>query len=823
MGSNGLPAGGSVLDELRDSELVDFEASLDAAGLGGVGFSFGAAPALDEALGGGGGAGGAAGGDDVSAAFTTPQEVTDEQFDAVEGLLKQARAAKKEAQSLGAERKKMEKQIRALTSLNEQLRANNKRLQEEKAEQERAQMDKLVAANARLQLSKRKDPNAQKRQEELARALEGAEGYLLEEVDAEAAQQHRVGVVERKKWWRRRAAQCVGATERCGNKMGNADLRFIEARYGQGIAVYFQFSRWLWFLNVVSMPFVLSIVLLQLLDGRDLGDGEARWLPTATEGGQEKQSTIVPLLTHVPHMLLFSAVQHGGVGPYLYSLALVLLAIFLVTMAGFKYAKEKGEQKAEEVYAAADEHKFARLAFAGWDFNLSDASAVEDAKIQASEDMQMKLKEDEVLEARLNRTKEERNALLRRRVVGIGVNCVLILCSWGGIFVVTWVTTTSELTGVLGSIHQLIPLTNVTVSVINGVLPFLTKMLVKYEQYDDMATKFKMETTRLFMGKILNVLVLMYTGANCFVGGKRLGLPGLQDQWSKYQCDVYGRSATDCPEGKQCWRCPEDELGWILFKTLILEFIASKLVALAIGRAKRALARVRNDPGKARADFETSTNVIQLLYIQAVAWLTIPYLPVVTVWQPCVMYINFKWEQRVLMWYKRKPVRTFEARKAQAFIANFFVLSLIIVMSNFYLFMSKTTCPINQCGAAADDSASPTRQEQFIGPFNGEPAQASTPIDVITPPSTNPLHYLVQVLGSPFFAYMVVLFVSMRFGLERKHRVYTTSFSQQKQLEVQEELASATTQLRKANARIEHLEKQRRRDAARQHGGAGTG
>eukprot|EP01047_Picozoa_sp_COSAG01_P134183 COSAG01_NODE_64281_length_277_cov_0.584270_1_plen_50_part_01 len=50
-------------------------------------------------------------------------------------------------------------------------------------------------------------------------------------MDAEAAQQHRVGVVERKKWWRRWAAQCVAATERCGNKMGNADLRFIEARY----------------------------------------------------------------------------------------------------------------------------------------------------------------------------------------------------------------------------------------------------------------------------------------------------------------------------------------------------------------------------------------------------------------------------------------------------------------------------------------------------------------------------------------------------------------------------------------------------------------
>ena len=57
---------------------------------------------------------------------------------------------------------------------------------------------------------------------QLARALEGAEGYLLEEMDAEVAQQHRVGVVERKTWWRRWISQCYATTTRCANRMGNA-------------------------------------------------------------------------------------------------------------------------------------------------------------------------------------------------------------------------------------------------------------------------------------------------------------------------------------------------------------------------------------------------------------------------------------------------------------------------------------------------------------------------------------------------------------------------------------------------------------------------
>ena len=91
---------------------------------------------------------------DEPAKFTAPQTVTNDEYDAVEQLLKQARAAKKSEEKEKMARIKLEKQVRALQTLNDQLRTKNndmaKEAKEAKAEQDR----KLAIANARLQQSK---------------------------------------------------------------------------------------------------------------------------------------------------------------------------------------------------------------------------------------------------------------------------------------------------------------------------------------------------------------------------------------------------------------------------------------------------------------------------------------------------------------------------------------------------------------------------------------------------------------------------------------------------------------------------------------------
>ena len=84
----------------------------------------------------------------------------------------------------------------------------------------------------------------------------------------------------------------------------------------------------------------------------------------------------------------------------------------------------------EEVKEDKDANKFAKLAFGGWDFKMFDGSSVEAAKEQAAFNMHMALKEQDVLDAIANRSKQEKNKLRNLKIVGVTLNVILIIASW---------------------------------------------------------------------------------------------------------------------------------------------------------------------------------------------------------------------------------------------------------------------------------------------------------------------------------------------------------------------------------------------------------
>jgi hypothetical protein len=179
--------------------------------------------------------------------------------------------------------------------------------------------------------------------------------------------------------------------------------------------------------------------------------------------------------------------------------------------------------------------------------------------------------------------------------------------------------------------------------------------------------------------------------------------------------------------------------------------------------------------------------------------------------------------------------------RAQAFIANFLVLSLLVVMTNFYLFLTNATCPIpSSCSSDLENGwGNNTRQalggvNRDQGPFNvkldarntldretpcnsgnavgnAAPSTCSTPADFVMPNSSNPLYFVLEILQSSFFAYTLVVGTTMAYKLEKRHRQHTSSFSKEKGLEMQEQLASLDNQLRKKDARIATMEKQKAR------------
>ena len=106
----------ALMGELRSVEVVDFDdpAQLEADAHVDFGLAYSGADAEDG--GSAGAAAHAALGDsseeepDEPARFTAPQTVTNEEYDAVQHLLKQAKDAKKEAKHLAVGQRKLEKQ-----------------------------------------------------------------------------------------------------------------------------------------------------------------------------------------------------------------------------------------------------------------------------------------------------------------------------------------------------------------------------------------------------------------------------------------------------------------------------------------------------------------------------------------------------------------------------------------------------------------------------------------------------------------------------------------------------------------------------------------
>eukprot|EP01043_Picozoa_sp_COSAG02_P053495 COSAG02_NODE_5913_length_3942_cov_2.518345_4_plen_267_part_00 len=264
---------------------------------------------------------------------------------------------------------------------------------------------------------------------------------------------------------------------------------------------------------------------------------------------------------------------------------------------------------------------------------------------------------------------------------------------------------------------------------------------------------------------------------------------------------------------------------------------------MAIGEAKRALARAKKQPASAaKSDFQTSTMVIQLLYTQALAWLAVPYVPIILLWyvlpsmtlwnEPCrstllvephslrfllsltchrmpfMWYLNFKWEYWVLCRYMKKPLRTFETRQAMAFIANFFVLSLAIALLNLYFFLSKSTCVTRLASGELCATGTPVQG----GPFN-DPTPLQTPVSVVLP-SSGIAASIVNSVASPVVAYALVVVYVTKYVLEKKHRTVTLNFAKSKQVELQEQLQLLSRQMAKKDQKLAFLEKAREKRSA---------
>merc|ERR1712166_339007 len=181
----------------------------------------------------------------------------------------------------------------------------------------------------------------------------------------------------------------------------------------------------------------------------------------------------------------------------------------------------------------------------------------------------------------------------------------------------------------------------------------------------------------------------------------------------------------------------------------------------------------------------------------------------VALWQPLAAYLTLKFDAFVLRRYKRKPVQSIDSQKIRTFTTSFYIMSLFIAMTNYYTFMTSPTCPIGYSEAVASDTIC-NANTTFAGAFEGK----ASPFAAVLPDAGSTFFSVTNVIMSPLFSYSVIIIFMTQYVLERKHRGSITAFTDQKVLDMQEQVQMISTQLKKKETRIEYLEKAKKRAAA---------
>eukprot|EP00736_Rhodelphis_marinus_P008562 Rmarinus@m.28343 len=595
--------------------------------------------------------------DDQAGTFSRPGQLTEED---VEKMKSKFLEAKKKYSDLKAERRKLLEEKRELEEKVDELEMDKEDLQGEVQDLKEALKDGGGVGGLNLALLN--NIGAKKRDGDLRDHLHAGEDAFLDDDDDDVMgglTGHRTAV---KKLFRSFMTYYL--------KYGpmQADLRYIDARYGGGIAAYFHFYAWLTKNAVIVFTFYMMLIVPHVI--------------TYT-------SSLSSFIDYMPRVIVYSSFDVDYEEAYTICILCwaginLLSSIYLSMTYTAEDAYKKEMQQARAI-------KFSRISLNLWDYSVVEPAEVEDLKNAVAGAFRVLRSDEEKAEQRANRSKEEWNKLYLRRtfamlatlvVIAVGCGCIIVITqSQSGIS--SWVDSNVSF---LGNYSDYVA--PASVSLLGAALPKLIILITRFEEWDDPAFRLKMETLRIYFGKITiaATLVLSY-----------LEVMGIQ---------ILGFDSGNISRLCQ-YPCPEDQSGKLLFELSVSEFVVSKVIALVNVFVAFALKRWWNI-GLGKPEHTVSTELIALLYWQTLMWVAIPYFPVMTLASVVLLFLSFKWMKWMLVRFVAKPAVEFEAENVRQYFLTFFNVTYMLAVLCVGIFFTNTKCQ-NSDVTCDDESTSDDR------------------------------------------------------------------------------------------------------------------
>jgi hypothetical protein len=732
VGSEALALGGGTVDPSEQisgevGEVVQFAAVDDGA---------------EQIVGAFGGSGGAAGSGGPGALVNPEVE----------------RRVEKLAELYEHSRKKNRELRKKLRAAEEQAEAVRKKARKLEEEMEEAELK--AELNLRMLQYKSKggdagprtmagDLEAQRKRDEQRRQMYSADGGADDETEGIAT----VGVDSASSKWVKRLA----ALSRKYFPL-NRDLRRIEARFGSSVAAYFSFARWM-FINYLIMGVLCGLFLLKhvysLNSFSALSAAERRaqynsrgepW--TYYDWGAASWGEQVGFL---PRFTMFSSFNPGDSGTMYYSRTLytgteirdaggaavapvddetlvqgtaagerldyvTIIAVchlVLVASAGYKWIREDRRSKVFSMFEVLEnKSRFAQMALNAWDHSLKDRTEIEDLKHALLDTYFVSVNELEAEDLRKQRSLEQRIVLFLRRCL----SNLLYLAVQGGsataiiILTAESATLSAKIQLAIANNDVLRPLFSVVagslvpiaVSFINGCLPYIVAYITAFEKWDDAGFYTKLMLFRLFVAKIFNAVIQVFSFLQLLDPYLLRGTPVSHilgedlDRSIRLNTEKRFEIAaalylTGTPSGAQL--CRADMYGLGVFQLVVTEFVISKSIFLGWPLAQWLVTTRLLKRPFARPEFLVARQMVSVLYFQQLCFLSLPFYPFGTIMIALLMLLGFKIESHTLEAFMQKPKKAWSAKDAANFFIKFFVFSLCVSLTVTFFMLNDRNLP----------------------------------------------------------------------------------------------------------------------------------
>ncbi|XP_067914406.1 transmembrane channel-like protein 7 isoform X1 [Heterodontus francisci] len=493
-------------------------------------------------------------------------------------------------------------------------------------------------------------------------------------------------------------------------ELWKSPLNEIEGRYGTGIQSYFTFLRFLVFLNLSAFLLVGGFVLLPsiYINMMKLNQSDTEHLRNITFTAPEcykydphpgglvlVYKYILDLVSGTGFMeasyMFYGYYKFGIYQKFIYNFPLAYLLTMILyfllclcwivkrIVSGFKQ-----EFMHEKNYSTRHSAKI----FALWNFciketmmaTLKQRSIVNELKIDLEEQMCRKRKAE--------RSTKEKVFLYCIRFV---LNLFIMILLTGAFYCIYQATTSSQHFQQKGSESKELPfvteffmeyLPSIVISISNILLPFLFRIIVRYEEYPP-NTEINLLLIRSVFLRLANLSMLMFS------------------LWQHITCSD-GKGKQDC---KACgynrnYRCWETKIGQEMYKLMLFDFLACICVTFCVELPRKFVAE--HAPFELtkmlqKQQFLVPENVLDIVDGQTIVWIGMFYSPLLPLLNSIKYFITFYVKKHTLYNYCRPGKRLFRASSSKIFFQLILLFGLVVAIIPVIVNVA-TVYPSKSCG-----------------------------------------------------------------------------------------------------------------------------